>query len=123
MSRLERNLPRPDMQVFEYYRHLVASIDFIKSDRYFQSFVDNAPDLIISGRSSHSGYGPGVTRVASSSNDTAYCKGLPQTQTAISFWSRLRHIAAVEESFRSLLGLIDKNFDKPLEENISKPYG
>ena len=118
MSRLERNLPRPDMQVFEYYRHLVASIDFIKSDRYFQSFVDNAPDLIIM--------------------DEAHIAARPrgdeggQQQQRHRLLQRLaadpnRHIilvtatphSGVEESFRSLLGLIDKDFDKPLDENIS----
>ena len=46
MARLERGLP-PDVGVFKHYRHLVASIDFVKSDRWRRAFIANAPDLII----------------------------------------------------------------------------
>ena len=117
MGRLERNLPRPDLQVFAHYRHLVASIDYIKSDRYFQSFVDNAPDLIIV--------------------DEAHVAARPrgddggQQQRRHRLLQRLaqdpnRHIvlvtatphSGIEESFRSLLGALDSSFDKPIEQNI-----
>ena len=47
MARLERNLPRPDLNVFQYYRHMVASIDYMKSERYRDTFLQNAPDLVI----------------------------------------------------------------------------
>src|SRR5690606_27957261 len=47
MAKLERALPRQDVSVFRHNRHLVASIDFVKSDRYRRSFVDNAPDFLI----------------------------------------------------------------------------
>ena len=46
MARLERIPPR-DTTVFRYFPHLVASIDFVKTDRYRKPFVDNAPDLVI----------------------------------------------------------------------------
>ena len=117
MGRLERNLPRPDLQVFAHYQHLVASIDYIKSDRYFQSFVDNAPDLIIV--------------------DEAHIAARPrgdeggQQQRRHRLLQRLaqdlnRHIvlvtatphSGIEESFRSLLGTLDSSFDKPIEQNI-----
>ena len=47
IGRLERGLPRGDVSLYQHYRHLVASIDFVKSDRNRQMFLDNAPDFII----------------------------------------------------------------------------
>jgi acyl-CoA synthetase (AMP-forming)/AMP-acid ligase II len=47
IGRLERELPRGDIGIYQYYRHLVVSIDFVKSDRNRRPFLDNAPDLII----------------------------------------------------------------------------
>ena len=47
INRLERALPRNDVSIYQHYRHLVASIDFVKSDRNRQQFLANAPDLII----------------------------------------------------------------------------
>ena len=46
MARLERSLST-DMSVFQHYDHLVCSIDYVKSDRHRQAFIDHAPDLII----------------------------------------------------------------------------
>ncbi len=34
LCRLERELPRPDITIYENFRCLVGSIDFLKSDRH-----------------------------------------------------------------------------------------
>ena len=47
IGRLERRLPRNDISLYQHYRHLVVSIDFVKSERNRQHFLDNAPDFII----------------------------------------------------------------------------
>ncbi|MEX2374130.1 MAG: DEAD/DEAH box helicase [Dehalococcoidia bacterium] len=47
VARLERELPRRDINIFQYHPHLVASIDFIKSGKYRHLFLQNAPDLVI----------------------------------------------------------------------------
>ena len=47
IGRLEREVPRQDISIYQYFRHMVVSIDFIKSDRNRRPFIDNAPDLII----------------------------------------------------------------------------
>ena len=59
IGRLEREVPRQDVSIYQYYRHLVVSIDYIKSDRNRHQFIDNAPDLIIvdEAHSSQSGEG------------------------------------------------------------------
>ena len=47
LANLERNLPRPDQGIFEYYACLVASIDLIKTDRVRKHFLRHCPDLVI----------------------------------------------------------------------------
>ena len=47
IARLERERPRGDISIYQYYPHLVVSIDYVKSDRNKRSFLDNAPDLVI----------------------------------------------------------------------------
>ena len=46
---LERDRPRQDVSIFAYYPHLVASIDFVKSDRgaHRDAFLRDAPELVI----------------------------------------------------------------------------
>ena len=47
IGKLERELPRGDVSLYQHYRHMVVSIDFVKSDRNRQRFLDNAPEFII----------------------------------------------------------------------------
>ena len=47
IGRLERGLPRRDVSIYQYYRHLVVSIDYIKSQTNKGPFLDNCPDLVI----------------------------------------------------------------------------
>ena len=47
IGRLERGLPRGDVSLYQHYRHMVVSIDFVKSDRNRQRFLDNTPEFII----------------------------------------------------------------------------
>ena len=47
LARLERDLPRRDLTVYEYYPHLVVSIDFVKTDRRRDAFLAHCPDLVI----------------------------------------------------------------------------
>jgi SNF2 family DNA or RNA helicase len=49
IARLERDRARQDVSIYAYYPHLVASIDFVKSDRgsHRAAFLRDAPDLVI----------------------------------------------------------------------------
>ena len=110
IARLERDLPRADLSIYQYYPHLVVSIDFIKSERHRDHFIQNAPDLII------------VDEAHIASRPRGDFKGLQQQRYAF-----LRSLAAdprrhlllvtatphsgIEESFRSLLGLLNPDFD------------
>jgi superfamily II DNA or RNA helicase len=113
IARLERDLPRQDISIYQYYPHLVVSLDFIKSDRHRGHFLQYAPDLIIV--------------------DEAHLAARPRGEQ---WWQHqrydfLRELAAdpkrhlilvtatphsgVEESFRSLLGFLNPQFDSDQE--------
>ena len=117
MGRLERNLPRPDLQVFAHYRHLVASIDYVKSDRYFQSFVDNAPDLIIVDEA-HVAARPRGDESGQQQRRHRLLQRLAQDPNRHIVLVTATPHSGIEESFRSLLSVLDRRFDKPVEENI-----
>ena len=117
MARLERELPRPDIQVFAHYRHIVASIDYIKSDHYRQSFVDNAPDLIIVDEAHAAarpkGDGPG----AQQQRHRLLRELAANPRRHIILTTATPH-SGVEESFRSLLGALNPQFDRPPEQTL-----
>ena len=119
IARLERELPRPGISVFGYHRHLIASIDLVKADRYRGFFIQHAPDLIIVDEA-HTAVSAGAGQ------------GIPQQQRH----RLIRELAAepdrhlvmatatphsgIEAGFRSLLGLLDPEFDKPDEEKLPR---
>lgn len=109
-ARLERDLPRQDMSVFRYHRHLIASIDYVKSGNQRGHFLENAPDLVIvdeahvaarprsdGGRVSHQRYEFLRDLAADPNRHLVLVTATPHS--------------GIEESFRSLLGLLDPSFD------------
>jgi SNF2 family DNA or RNA helicase len=117
MARLERGVPRPDIHVFEHYRHLVASIDFVKSDRHRRSFVDNAPDLIIVDEA-HTATRPRSDTTGSQQQRFRLLKDLVDDQQRHLVLTTATPHSGIEESFRSLIGLLDNKLDTPIERNI-----
>lgn len=108
---LERALPRQDLSIYQFYRHLVVSIDFVKSDRNRGHFLDNAPDLVIVDEA-HMATRPGGTS-AERPQQQRYellraLAGDPARHFV--FVTATPH-SGIEESFRSLLGLLDRAFD------------
>jgi len=112
VERLKRELPRQDVGLYQYYKHLILSIDYIKSEQNRDVFLANAPDFIIV--------------------DEAHTMARPKTQGAGSQHQRFnllrdlvadpkRHVvlttatphSGIEDSFRSLLGLLNPQFDVP----------
>lgn len=47
ISQLERNLPRANLSVFEYYPFVVVSIDYIKAQRRRDAFILHCPEMVI----------------------------------------------------------------------------
>lgn len=119
MARLERDLPRPDVGVFGYYRHLVASIDFVKSRRYRRAFVDNAPDLIIVDEA-HTSARPRSDRGSYQHQRFEFLQELMQSPERHLILCTATPHSGIEESFRSLLGLLDSSFDLPIDIEIQR---
>src|SRR6185437_10923897 len=47
LARLERDLPRRDLSIYEHYPHIIVSIDFVKRDSRRGAFLSHCPDLVI----------------------------------------------------------------------------
>lgn len=110
IARLERNLPRPDLSIYQYYPYMVVSLDFIKGERHRGFFLQNAPDLVIV--------------------DEAHLVTRPRGQEARQHqrYALVKELAAdparhlvlvtatphsgIEESFRSLLGMLHPRFEQ-----------
>jgi len=120
MARLERDLPRGDLGVFQYYRHLVASIDFIKSARYRRPFIDNAPDLIIVDEA-HTSSRPRGQRDSVQHQRYDFLRELASLSTRHIILTTATPHSGIEESFRSLLGLLDPSFDLPEDQELPRP--
>ena len=113
--RLERNLPRQDIPVYAHYSDLVASIDFVKSDRHRRPFLDNAPDLIIVDEAHVAARPPGATGRAEHQRHELLRALAEDPARHIVLVTATPH-SGIEESFRSLLGLLDPQFDAPTAE-------
>ncbi len=112
IARLERALPRGDVSLYQHYRHLVVSIDFVKSDRNRQRFLDNAPDLIVMDEA-HTAARPRGDRGGSQHQRYALLRDLAQDSNRHLILTTATPHSGIEESFRSLLGIIDTSFDPP----------
>jgi len=119
IARLERELPRADISIYQYYRNLVVSIDYIKSDRNRRLFIDNAPDLVIVDEA-HTAARPRGDKTGGQHQRYAFLRELAnESDRHIILVTATPH-SGVEESFRSLLGLLNPSFDQP--EEIDLPH-
>lgn len=110
IARLERDLPRQDLSIYQYYPHLILSIDFVKSERNRGHFLDNAPDLVIVDEA-HIATRPGATSARPQQQRYELLRALADNpQRHLVLVTATPH-SGIEESFRSLLGLLDKRFD------------
>lgn len=120
VTRLEKHC-RVGESLFDIYPFVVVSIDFIKSDRRRGDFLRACPELVIVDEAhtcSYSGEGRGGRH-----QRHQLISGLAATEKA-------RHLILVtatphsgnEQSFRSLLGLLDHGFQNLPEDLTGKPH-
>ena len=119
IGRLERGLPRGDVSLYQHYRHLVASIDFVKSDRNRQRFLDNAPDLIIVDEA-HTAARPRGDRGGAQHQRYTLVRDLSRNPQRHVILTTATPHSGIEESFRSLLGVLDTEFDTPEDSDLPR---
>jgi superfamily II DNA or RNA helicase len=112
IARLERQLPRADLSLYQYYRHLVLSIDFVKADRHRGHFLRNAPDLVIVDEA-HMAARPGAAARRADHQRYELVRDLAADPRRHVILVTATPHSGIEASFRSLLGLLDPQFDAP----------
>lgn len=120
IGRLERGLPRGDVSLYQHYRHLVASIDFVKSDRNRQWFLDNAPDFIIVDEAHTAARPRGDQHGVVQHQRYALVRDLVRDPQRHMILTTATPHSGIEDSFRSLLGILDSEFDLPEESNLPR---
>jgi superfamily II DNA or RNA helicase len=118
ISQLERELPSPDHSVFGYFPYTVVSIDYAKSDIHRANFLVNCPDLII------------VDEAHGAAQPSAHLRSQQQRHELLKALAAdsNRHLilltatphSGIEESFISLLGLLQANFSRLNLRSISE---
>ena len=119
IGRLERFLPRNDISLYQHYRHMVVSIDFAKSDRNRHPFLANAPDLVIVDEA-HTAARPRSDRGTAQQQRYALVKDLATDPRRHMILTTATPHSGIEESFRSLLGLLNPNFDSANEADLPR---
>ena len=124
MRRLERGLPRPDISVYQHYPNLVASIDFVKSISQRTSsqrdrFLAAAPDLVIVDEA-HAAARPRGTASGAEHQRYELLRDLARDPNRHIVLVTATPHSGIEESFRSLLGLLDPSFDRDPAEPLDR---
>jgi superfamily II DNA or RNA helicase len=111
MAALERRLPRPDASVYAFSDCFVASIDFVKGERRREPFLRDAPDLVIVDEA-HGCARPAGARGRGQQQRFDLLARLVERRPEMHLVlvTATPH-AGIEESFRSLLGLLRPEFD------------
>ncbi|MBD3341204.1 MAG: DEAD/DEAH box helicase [Candidatus Lokiarchaeota archaeon] len=110
LARLERDLPRANLSIFEYYPNIICSIDFVKSQRRKDSFLIHSPDLIIIDEAH--GCAKPVGQSASQQQRHEFISALANDQSKNMIFVTATPHSGVEASFLSLLGMIKPVFGK-----------
>jgi SNF2 family DNA or RNA helicase len=119
IRRLERELPRPDISIYEHYPNIVASIDFVKSKSQRDRFIANAPDLVIIDEAHASARPRGSASGTEHQRYELLFDLARDPNRQILLVTATPH-SGIEESFRSLLGLLDPGFDRDLSEPLDR---
>jgi superfamily II DNA or RNA helicase len=125
MRRLERGLPRQDISVYQHYADLVASIDFVKSSSQRTRFLAAAPDLVIVDEA-HAAARPRGATSGDEHQRYELLRDLARDPNRHILLVTATPHSGIEESFRSLLGLLDPGFDRdpaePLDREALVPF-
>lgn len=108
VSKLERGLPGGDHHVFSFYRHIIVSLDYAKSDRRRASFLTHCPDLVIVDEA-HTCAQPAGRRESHHQRHQLIQKVAKKANQHLVLLTATPH-SGIEESFLSILGLLNPKF-------------
>lgn len=109
VSKLERGLPGGDHHVFGYYRHIIVSLDYAKSDRRRASFLAHCPDLVIVDEA-HTCARPGGRSTSQQQRHQLLQELAEREQQNFILLTATPH-SGIEESFLSIIGLLKGKFE------------
>lgn len=107
-SKLERDVPNSS-HVFSYYRHLIVSLDYAKAERRRASFITHCPDLVIVDEA-HTCTRSG-SKVTSQQQRHQLIEEIAKKQDQHLLLLTATPHSGIEESFLSLLGLLQPEFE------------
>lgn len=107
-GRLERALPRQDLSVFEYYPHLIVSVDYAKADRRRNAFLQHCPELVIVDEA-HTASKPAGRSASQQQRHQLLLDLVKRGNKHLLLLTATPH-SGVEEPFRSILGLLQPQF-------------
>jgi len=110
LARLERDLPRRDLSVYRYYRHLVVSMDFVKRESRRAAFLADCPDLVIVDEA-HTATEPGGVGSREQQQRHELVHAVAKDHERHLFLLTATPHSGIEGSFRSLLGLLNDRFE------------
>lgn len=109
LSTLERKLPRQNLSVFEYYPHIIVSVDFVKSQRRRDAFLLYCPEFVIVDEA-HGCARPAGQSVAQQQRHQLIHDLAKNESRHLILVTATPH-SGIEESFLSLLGFIKPSFE------------
>ncbi|HEV2492304.1 MAG TPA: helicase-related protein [Terriglobia bacterium] len=111
IARLERELPRRDLSIYTHYPHLVVSIDFVKSERRQHDFLTHCPDLVIVDEA-HAAARPGARGSRDQQQRYSLVEKIAKDDNRHLLLLTATPHSGVEDSFMSLLGLLNRRFER-----------
>lgn len=108
VSRLERGLSPGEHSIFKYYRHIVVSIDYAKSDRHRAEFLIHCPSFVIVDEA-HGAAQPGTTSRAQQQRHDLLRALAADSKRHLVLLTATPH-SGIEASFVSLLALLRPSF-------------
>lgn len=118
ISRLERELPRQDMSIFQYFTCMVISIDYAKAERRRDSFLLHAPELIIVDEA-HSVARPAGRSISQQQRHELVHELAKKAERHLILLTATPH-SGIEGSFKSLLGLLKPYFEEWDTANLTE---
>ena len=108
LAGLEKALPRPSLHVFEFYPYIIVSIDYVKSGKVRDAFLNHCPDMIIVDEAH--GCAKPAGQAASQQQRHEFLTNLASRPSRGLILVTATPHSGVEESFLSLLALLKPAF-------------